>query len=141
MADSVRIPTTTVSLITLNLTFYSEVDDKGNATINREVINNIYKDAASGAQRDMVVFSEKQNVSSDLVGYRAATVIEGHETHTRTGFIRLPVESLAKYGVQASSEISIPVTHLKVFGWYDNEYGSYVNFLTKLVNHINLSLR
>ncbi len=141
MADSVRIPTSTVSLITLNLTFYSEIDAKGNPTINRNVINNIYKDAAAGAQRDMVVFSERQNVSSDLIGYKAAAVIEGHETHTRTGFIKLPVESLAKYGVQANSEINIPVTHLKVFGWYDNEYGSYVNFLTKLVCHVNASLR
>ena len=141
MADSVRIPTNTVSLITLNLTFYSGIDEKGNPLINREAINNIYKDAAKGPQRDMLVFSKKQNVSSDLIGYRAAAVIEGHETHTRTGFIKLPVDSLAKYGVQANSEINIPVTHLKLFGWYDNEYGSYVNFLTRLVNHINASLR
>ena len=141
MADSVRIPTSTVSLITLNLTFYSDIDAKGNPTINREMINNIYKDASAGAQRDMVVFSERQNVSSDIIGYQAAAVIEGHETHTRTGFIKLPVEALKKYGVQATSEINIPVTHLKVFGWYDNEFGSYVNFLTKLLCHVNSSLR
>lgn len=141
MADSVRIPTNTVSLITLNLTFYSGIDEKGNPTINRDVINNIYKAAAVGPQRDMVVFSERQNVSSDLRGYRAAVIIEGHETHTRTGFIRLPVESLAKHGVQANHEVNIPVTHLKLFGWYDNEFGSYVNFLTKLLNHINQSIK
>lgn len=141
MADSVRIPTSTVSLIALNLTFYSDMDDKGNPTINREVINNIYKEAAAGAQRDMVVFSKRQNVSSDMIGYQAAAVIEGHETHTRTGFIKLPVNSLKRYGVQENSEINIPVTHLKIFGWYDNEFGSYVNFLTRLLRHVNSSLR
>ncbi|KAF5075646.1 Glyceraldehyde-3-phosphate dehydrogenase [anaerobic digester metagenome] len=141
MADSVRIPTNTVSLITLNLTFYSGIDEKGNPVINRNTINNIYKDAAEGPQRDMVVFSDKQNVSSDLMGYKAAVVIEGHETHTRTGFIKLPIESLAKYGVQAANEINIPVTHVKIFGWYDNEFGSYVNFLTRLVNHVDASLK
>ena len=89
----------------------------------------------------MGVFSDKQNVSSDLMGYKAAVVIEGHETHTRTGFIKLPIESLAKYGVQAANEINIPVTHVKIFGWYDNEFGSYVNFLTRLVNHVDASLK
>ncbi|HQB78470.1 MAG TPA: glyceraldehyde 3-phosphate dehydrogenase NAD-binding domain-containing protein, partial [Tenuifilaceae bacterium] len=38
MADSVRIPTNTVSLITLNLTFYSGIDEKGNPVINRNTI-------------------------------------------------------------------------------------------------------
>ena len=28
-----------------------------------------------------------------------------------------------------SGVIEVPVTHAKIFGWYDNEYGSYTNLL------------
>jgi len=30
----------------------------------------------------------------------------------------------------------MPVTHAKIFGWYDNELGSYVNCLSRLTNYI-----
>ncbi len=35
-------------------------------------------------------------------------------------------------GIDFGSGISIPVTHAKIFGWYDNEFGSYVNRLGDL---------
>ena len=30
----------------------------------------------------------------------------------------------------------MPVTHAKIFGWYDNEYGSYTNMLGDLAVHV-----
>lgn len=136
MADSVRIPTNTVSLIILNLTFHTPLDDAGEPLINHLLLNDIYRTAAEGSQKGMLVYSDRQNVSSDLIGTRAAVVIEGHESHTRTGFINLPPETLAGFGVPASAEVQIPVTHAKLFGWYDNEYGSYVNCLGELTGYV-----
>ncbi|HOY31642.1 MAG TPA: glyceraldehyde 3-phosphate dehydrogenase NAD-binding domain-containing protein [Bacteroidales bacterium] len=141
MADSVRIPTSTVSMITLNITFNSGLDEKGNPIINHKHINNIYKSAAEGPQKGLLVFSEKQNVSTDLLGFRAAIVIEGHESHTRTGFIKLPAETVKALGVKSPVDINIPVTHAKIFGWYDNEFGSYVNLLDKLTCYIDQHIR
>ena len=140
MADSVRIPTNTVSLINLNLTFHTSLNDKGDPVINREFINNLYKKASEGPQKDLLVFSDKQNVSSDLIGVRAAVVIEGFENHTRTGFIELPVDLLETYGMKADRPIRIPVTHAKLFGWYDNEYGSYVTTMSELAVFVDKAM-
>ncbi|MBF7095639.1 type I glyceraldehyde-3-phosphate dehydrogenase [Alkalibacter mobilis] len=129
MADSIRIPTNTVSLISLNLTFLTEKDEKGNPIITQNFINQIYKTAAEGDQKDLLLFSENQNVSGDLMGTRAAVVIEGLETHTRTGFLNLDEEDL-----------TLPLTHAKIFGWYDNEYGCYVNALGKLTKFVDKNL-
>ena len=137
MADSVRIPTTTVSLINLNITFNAGLDAKGNPVVNRAHINNLYKIASEGAQKGLLVFSNRQNVSFDLAGYKAAVVIEGVENHTRTGFIKLPAETMRTFGVKNPGDINIPVTHAKIFGWYDNEFGSYVNLLEKLTSYVN----
>ncbi len=141
MADSVRIPTNTVSLISLNITFHTRLNEMGDPIINQTYINNIYKTAAEGSQKGMLAFSEKQNVSSDLIGYEAAIVIEGHETHTRTGFVRLSSEMLKEFGVSGATDIQLPVTHAKIFGWYDNEYGSYVVSLGKLTTYIDNKMR
>ncbi|MFO7977993.1 MAG: glyceraldehyde 3-phosphate dehydrogenase NAD-binding domain-containing protein [Bacteroidales bacterium] len=140
MADSVRIPTNTVSLIILNITFSSNLDEKGDPTINQQFLNNIYKQAAEGPQKDLLVYSQRQNVSSDLMGFPAAIVIEGHETHTRTGFLNLPEKVLSSMGVKVEQDLNLPVTHAKIFGWYDNEYGSYVNCLGKLVVYVDKNL-
>jgi len=128
MADSVRVPVMTVSLINLNLTFNSPLDSNGFPSISREVINRIYKDAAEGKYIDSIHFSQRQNVSGDLKGKMSAVVIESNDTHTRTGFIDIPPLS------------NIPVTHAKIFGWYDNEMGSYVNSLCRLVSYISKSI-
>ncbi|MDT8309440.1 MAG: hypothetical protein RQ866_07895, partial [Bacteroidales bacterium] len=136
MADSIRIPTTTVSLIALNITFSSKLNDNGNPTINADYIKNIYEMASRGQQNDLLVFSEKQNVSVDMLGFPAAIVIEGNEIHTRTGFLYVPSEALLAVGITEKQEINIPVTHAKIMGWYDNEYGSYVNCLGKLTDFV-----
>jgi glyceraldehyde 3-phosphate dehydrogenase len=139
MADSVRVPTSTVSLINLNLTFHSPLDEKGEPIVTRGLINGIYAQAAEGAQRGLLHFTERQNVSCDLKGRKAAVVIEGHENHTRTGFIQVPREALAPYGLQ-DAEILVPVTHAKIFGWYDNEFGSYTNCLGELTVYVDKAL-
>ena len=36
--------------------------------------------------------------------------------------------------------IRVPVTHAKIFGWYDNEYGSYTNMLGDLAVHVHRTL-
>ncbi len=48
MADSVRIPTNTVSLIILNVTFNTRMNEKGEPVISKDFLNSIYKESASG---------------------------------------------------------------------------------------------
>lgn len=140
MADSVRIPVPTESLVILNVTFQSRIGPDGSSELTRDVLNRIYQDAGQGAQKGLLVYSEEQNVSADVMAMRAAVVIEGVETHTRTGFVKvdlnslgLPQEALERL---SSAEVEVPVTHAKVFGWYDNEYGSYTNMLGELSVHV-----
>jgi glyceraldehyde 3-phosphate dehydrogenase len=141
MADSVRIPTSTVSLIILNVTFQSGMTPDGAPLIDRESINGIYRQAAEGEAAGLVKYSEEQNVSADIRGEDAAVVIESVETHTRTGFVdvEIPGESDGERRNEGASEEStrtcrIPVTHVKVFGWYDNEMGSYTHRLGQLTS-------
>lgn len=134
MADSVRIPTTTVSLINLNVTFHTKLDNLGEPSVNRKLLNSIYKQASEGSQKGLLTYSERQNVSADLIGSQAAITIEAHETHTRTGFIDIPTELLGQKSTPEN--MRMPVTHAKIFGWYDNELGSYVNCLSRLTNYI-----
>ncbi len=136
MADSVRIPVNTVSLINLNITFFTRLDSLGEPMINRKLINDVFARAATGPQKDLLVYSERQNVSADIIGTMAAVTIEAHETHTRTGFISFPAEALAAQGIDTDKQLEMPVTHAKIFGWYDNELGSYVNCLSRLCNYI-----
>ena len=140
MSDSVRVPISTSSLIMLNVTFNTKLTETGDPLISRELINDIYKKAAAGPQKGLVVYSDKQNVSTDMAGYRAAVIIEGIETHTRTGFIPVFADALRECGIEASRDVDIPVTHAKIFGWYDNELGSYVNLLGKLTVYINKNM-
>ncbi|MBF0537034.1 MAG: glyceraldehyde-3-phosphate dehydrogenase [Nitrospirae bacterium] len=134
IAESVRIPTTTGSLVILVVNIQEE---GSRITISREYINGIYKDAAS-LPHGYVVYSEEQNVSCDIISApRAAVVIEGHETHTRTAEVTIDVSKLI--GIDHSivdalkgTVIGIPLTQAVIYGWYDNEMGSYVNMLGRL---------
>lgn len=140
MADSIRIPTSTVSLISLNLTFHTTLGENGEPIINKAFINNLYKEASEGAQKGLLYFSETQNVSSDLMGMQAAIVIEGQENHTRTGFLPVDHKTLNRLGIEVTQDANLPVTHAKIFGWYDNEFGSYVNCLGKLTQFVEKNL-
>ncbi|RPH88536.1 MAG: glyceraldehyde-3-phosphate dehydrogenase, partial [Desulfobacteraceae bacterium] len=88
MADSIRIPTNTESLIVLNLTFQSKLNPDGTPlTLDTAAINRIYREAGDLDPDNLLLFSMDQNVSSDLIGLDAAVVIEGQLNHTRTSFI------------------------------------------------------
>ncbi len=132
LADSVRVPVPTASLIILNCTFQSSLEASGESSITRDVLNEIYRDFA-GLPDSGVVFSERQNVSTDMIGEPAAVVIEAAETHTRTGILSVDAGGLLPEG---SPPLEIPVTHAKIFGWYDNELGSYCRRMLELVRHV-----
>ncbi len=145
MADSVRIPVPTESLLILNLTFQATIQQNGESSVTREVLNGIYADAADGAQRGLLVYSDRQNVPADVAGMRAAVVIEGVETHTRTGFVTIDLTSVPGLSADLRQRLpgeplEVPVTHAKIFGWYDNEYGSYTNLLGDLSVHVHRML-
>jgi glyceraldehyde 3-phosphate dehydrogenase (phosphorylating) len=144
MADAVRVPLPTQSLIILNVTFQSQLGDDGRSSIDRDVLNAIYREAASGSQKGCLVYSEEQNVAADVLGMRAAVVIESVETHTRTGFVEVDLAHVPRLDAAlaglAETRIQLPVTHAKIFGWYDNEYGSYTNLLGDLTVHVYRSL-
>ena len=132
IAESVRVPTATGSLIILVMNFQEELNKK---PIRRELVNSIYEDAAKTNTNGYLMFTNKQNVSSDIIGTpKAAAVIEGHETHTRTGAININLEHVR--GIDASvletikdQVTSIQVTQSVIYGWYVIEMASYVNML------------
>jgi len=122
IAESVRIPTSTGSLIILIMNMQ---DDMKNP-VKRNLINSIYRDYA--ANSPYLAYSDEQNVSSDIMGMPfAAATIEGTENHTRTASIKV---NLKKLGINdGGNTIDVPVTQAVIYGWYDNELGSYTNML------------
>ncbi|CCK82153.1 type I glyceraldehyde-3-phosphate dehydrogenase [Desulfobacula toluolica] len=132
IAESVRIPTATGSLIILVMNFQEDLNKK---PIRREMINSIYEDAVKTNTNGYLMYTDQQNVSSDIIGTpRAAAVIEGHETHTRTGVIKINLENVrgidkSVLDVIKDQVASIQVTQAVIYGWYDNEMASYVNML------------
>ncbi|MFH2091641.1 MAG: glyceraldehyde 3-phosphate dehydrogenase NAD-binding domain-containing protein [Pseudomonadota bacterium] len=132
IAESVRIPTASGSLIILVMNFQEELNTK---PIRRDMINSIYENAAKNNNNGYLVYTDKQNVSSDILGsLKAAAVIEGHETHARTGAININLEHVRGLDSSVLSAIkdhmaSIQVTQTVIYGWYDNEMAGYVNML------------
>jgi glyceraldehyde 3-phosphate dehydrogenase len=80
-----------------------------------EEINDAFRDAASGALAGVLVYTDEPIVSSDIVGTTASCTFDAQMT------IVLPVD-------EAKSLV-------KVFGWYDNEWG-YSNRLVDLARHV-----
>ena len=65
---------------------------------------------------------------------RVAATIEGHETHTRTAEAAIDLAKVPGLEKDLLSNpggtlVRIPVTQAVIYGWYDNEMGSYVNML------------
>jgi glyceraldehyde 3-phosphate dehydrogenase len=133
MADSIRVPTNTLSLIVLNVTFQTRHNKAGKATtLDTKMINEIYRKASESNPEHLVKFTMDQNVSTDLIGVDAAVIIEGQFNHVRTAFINVDlshIPNLPENLLKTFSEktMKVPVVHAKIFGWYDNEYGSYTN--------------
>ncbi|AOY59861.1 MULTISPECIES: type I glyceraldehyde-3-phosphate dehydrogenase [Desulfococcus] len=132
IAESVRIPTSSGSLVILVVNFQEEPEGE---PIRRETINDVYRQAALQDPHQYLHFSEQQNVSGDIIGApRAAAVIEGHETHTRTAEVtmdlsRIPGIAPGARELLKETVVRIPITQAVIYGWYDNEMGSYVNML------------
>jgi len=125
IAESVRIPTSTGSLIILVINLQDEIDNP----IKRDLINSIYRDYA--ANSPYLGYSEEQNVSSDIIGSPAtAAIIESTENHTRTANIRVNLNKLQINTDGQNDHIEIPVTQAVIYAWYDNELGSYSNILS-----------
>ena len=132
IAESVRIPTATGSLIILVLNLQ---DEFSGGSIRRHTVNQVYKEAAADDANGYLVYSDEQNVSIDIVGMpRAAAIIEGHETHTRTAEVafdltKVPGLDEKVLAAVRNTIVRVPITQAVIYGWYDNEMGSYVNML------------
>lgn len=130
IAESVRIQTSTGSLIVLVLNLQDDLE----SPVGRSLINSIYRKYAETTR--YLEFSEEQNVSSDIIGIpSAAAVIESTETHTRTASIKVNLEKLNVCNLEpghAPPILEVPVTQAVIYGWYDNELGSYTNMLGDL---------
>ncbi|MBU4318567.1 MAG: glyceraldehyde-3-phosphate dehydrogenase [Proteobacteria bacterium] len=130
IAESVRIPIVTGSLVILVIDFQEDING---STIRRDVINQVYRQAALDNPDPYLYYSDQQNVSGDIIGLpKAAVIIEGHETHTRTAELNIDLARVPGVGEilsakADSSNIRIPITQAVIYGWYDNEMGSYVN--------------
>jgi len=132
IAESVRIPVQTGSLIILVINLQEE---PSGPFITRDIINDIFEQAAAENTHGYLHFTNKQNVSCDIIGIpRVAATIEGHETHTRTAEATIDLKKVPGLEKEAlanlhQSIIRVPVTQTVIYGWYDNEMGSYVNIL------------
>jgi glyceraldehyde 3-phosphate dehydrogenase len=146
MADSIRVPTSTMSLIVLNATFQTRINKQGVAmAINTKMVNEIYQKAAQNNPDHLIKFTMEQNVPTDLIGVDAAVIIEGQFNHTRTAFINLDLSHIPNFPselMKAFPEklMKVPVVHTKIFGWYDNEYGSYTNRVGDLTVYIHKNI-
>lgn len=132
IAESVRIPLTTGSLVILVINLQ---EDSSGETIRRNTINMIYKDAAVKETHGYLKYTDEQNVSSDIIGIpRAAAIIEGHETHTRTADVTIDLKKVAGipsglFNNEDQYFAKVSITQAVIYGWYDNELGCYVNML------------
>jgi glyceraldehyde 3-phosphate dehydrogenase len=132
IAESVRVPVSTGSLIILVLNLQEELSGE---SIRGELINDIYRQSAAEDPNGYLYYTDKQNVSGDIIGMpKVAAIIEGHETHARTAEVTIDLENVPGISQEIQTMlkdhiIRIPVTQAVIYGWYDNEMGSYVNIL------------
>lgn len=146
MADSIRIPTSTMSLIVLNATFQARASKQdGQMAINTKMLNELYNKTAAQHPEKLIKFTMEQNVPADLLGVDAAVIIEGQFNHTRTAFINLDISHIPNMPADIAKVfpekvLKVPVVHAKIFGWYDNEFGSYTNRLGDLTVYIHKNL-
>lgn len=132
IAESVRVPINTGSLIILVVSFQEEINGE---PIRKQTINQVYRQAAADDISGYLHYSDKQNVSCDVIGTpRAAAIIEGHETHTRTTELSVDLKQASGLDEKARAVLGdmilrVPMTQAVIYGWYDNEMGGYVNML------------
>jgi glyceraldehyde 3-phosphate dehydrogenase len=115
------------------------------AALNTKELNDIYKKAYESNPEHLLIYSTEQNVSTDLIGTDAAVIIEGQFNHSRTAFINVDLTQIpnlpAKFRqAMTTKNMRVPVVHAKIFGWYDNEYGSYTNRMGDLTVYVHKNL-
>lgn len=130
VAEAVRIPNTTGSIVILMV----NLQDDPNQQMTRENINDLYRSAAEGYLSPYLSYSESQNVSSDIIGTAAAAVVEGKETRVQKGRVRVAVTPGCRISPEQSFQggectVEAPVNQVVVYGWYDNELGSFTHML------------
>jgi glyceraldehyde 3-phosphate dehydrogenase len=133
IAESVRIPTASGSLIILVVNLQEELAAE---PIKRDFINDIFRQAAEVDPNGYLgYYTDKQNVpATSSVFPRAAAIIEGNETHRRTAEVTIDLENVPGIDKEIVATLNkkvlrVPVTQTVIYGWYDNEMGSYVNML------------
>jgi glyceraldehyde 3-phosphate dehydrogenase len=133
VAESVRIPTNTGSIVILTLSIQ---DDDPEKPIEPDKINRLYREAAEGRLSRYLSYTDTQNVSSDVIGTVSAAIIEGRETRAHTGNMHVNLSRACRFIAESepSSEMEgstlvAPVTQVVVYSWYDNELGSFSNML------------
>jgi glyceraldehyde 3-phosphate dehydrogenase len=130
LAESVRIPVNTGSLIILVVSF-QEMPDRPH--LDRTLINGIYRESAARDQSGRLRYSDEQKVSADVIGlYRVAASIEGHETFTRTATVSFDLSLVVPADVLGrlpETRLEVPITKAVIYGWDDNELGSYSNMV------------
>jgi glyceraldehyde 3-phosphate dehydrogenase len=104
-ASSIRVPTTTGSIVILDISLMGEYDDGVFHTIFRKY---------SDQHPDIMRYSEEQLVSADIVGSPYSTIYDSKFTHRRT-----------------SKRENTYYTMVDLNFWYDNEFG-YVCSLMRL---------
>lgn len=132
LAESVRVPTLTGSLIILVMAL---LDDPQATGITAENINAIYRQAAANDSNGHLLFSERQNVSADIIGQpRAAAIIEGSETYAAPTNADVEMSVLCPADPELAKQfgdlkVRAPISEAVIHAWYDNEYASFVNML------------
>jgi glyceraldehyde 3-phosphate dehydrogenase len=101
---ALRVPTVTVSIIDLSVTLKTPA--------SRDAINQAFKDAANGALKGILDYTDEPLVSMDFRGDPHSSIVDGLST------------------------MVLGETFAKVVAWYDNEWG-YACRLADLVNFIS----
>ena len=130
VAEAVRVPNTTGSIVILMV----NLQDDPERPVTREGINEMYRNAANGYLSPFISYSDSQNVSSDIIGTAAAAVLEGRETRVQHGKVRVAVTPGCRISPEGAFEgegctVEAPVNQVVVYGWYDNELGSFTHML------------
>ncbi len=108
-ASSLRVPTNTASIVILDISLIGEYDN--------DYIHGIFR-KYSERNPDIMKFSDKQLVSSDIIGSTYSTMYDALFTHRRT--------------TRRDDRL---YTMVDLNFWYDNEFG-YVSSLERLYNLI-----
>lgn len=125
IAESIRIPVNTGSLIVLVVT----IQDDEPLTV--EMVNDIYRKAALKDKNGYLCYTDKQNVSSDIIGVIGpAAIIEGHDTYTLNAEIKVGSDTPK---CKTDKKKGIHISQAVIHGWYDNELGSFTNMLGNLI--------